>query len=166
MTESCRIPGKPEINIDDDNLKRILRESRTIAIVGLSDNPLRDSNIVARFLMRKGYRIIPVNPHHKEILGLPSSPDLVSVREPVDIVDIFRKQDDVPGVVDESLKIKPGAIWLQLGLVHNLSSVRAKSLGIDFIQSKCIKLEYSRLFDQGLFNRLMRWIITCINRKK
>lgn len=147
MSETCRMPDRPADTVTDEELKDILRGNRTIAIVGLSDKPERDSNIVARFLMERGYRIIPINPSLKEVLGMKSYPDLRSVEEEVHIVDIFRNIEAVPSLVDEALLIGPRVIWLQLGLVHNPSAEKAARAGVKFVQSKCIKKEYTRLLE-------------------
>jgi len=141
---SCELPDK---NPPAEELRDLLTGKKTIAIVGLSDKPERDSNMVAVYLMKHGYKVIPVNPVKEEILGLKSYPDLKSIPEKVDIVDIFRKMDAVPGTVDEALKINPETIWLQLGLAHKVSAEKARAKGINFVQAKCIKVEHDKLFN-------------------
>ncbi len=138
----CEIPEK---NPPGEEIREILENAKTVAIVGLSDKPERDSFRVASYLKEKGYRIIPVNPVKDEILGERSYPDLGSIEEHVDIVDVFRNIEAVPGIVDEAIKIKPEAIWLQLGLAHRESAEKAERAGIAFIQSRCMKIEHRNL---------------------
>jgi predicted CoA-binding protein len=144
MNESnnCRIPnGNPH----DEEIALLLRNARTIAIVGLSDRPTRDSHSVALYLMEKGYRIIPVNPSRPEILGEKSYPDLLSIPDKVDIVDIFRKIEAIPGIIDEAIQIKAGAVWMQLGLSHHQAAQKAQEAGLMVIQLKCIKIDHAML---------------------
>jgi uncharacterized protein len=139
---NCRIPdGNPR----DEEIALLLRNARTIAVVGLSDRPARDSHSVALYLMEKGYRIIPVNPSRPEILGEKSYPDLLSIPDKVDIVDIFRKIEAIPGIIDEAIQIKAGAVWMQLGLSHDQAALKARDAGLMVIQSKCIKIDHAIL---------------------
>ena len=140
--QTCELP---ETNPLEGEIKDILEKHKIIAIVGLSDKPERDSYQVAEYLKDHGYTIIPVNPTKTEILGEKSYPDLLSIPGPVDIVDIFRKVDAIPGIVDEAIKIKAKVVWMQLGLAHNKSAQKAKDAGIAAVQSKCIKVEHSKL---------------------
>jgi len=143
MTEqTCELP---ESNPMDGEIKAILENSKTIAIVGLSDKPERDSYRVAEYLKEKGYAIIPVNPAKTEILGEKSYPDLASIPGPVDIVDIFRNIDAIPGIVDEAIGIKAKVVWMQLGLAHNASAQKAAEAGLTAVQSKCLKIEHQKL---------------------
>jgi predicted CoA-binding protein len=135
----------PESNPPDDEIKTIITNSKTIAVVGLSDKPERDSYRVAKYLKENGYEIIPVNPTKPEILGQKSYPDLASIPSPVDIVDIFRNIEAVPGIVEEAIKIKAKVVWMQLGLAHNKSAQKAKDAGLIAVQSKCLKVEHARL---------------------
>jgi len=131
----------------DDLLRRLLREAETIAVVGLSTNPEKDSHRVARYLQEHGYRIIPVNPTASEILGekayasLPDIPAEISI----DIVDIFRKAEDVDPVVEEAVKRRPGAVWMQLGIVNVAAAAVARKAGIPVVMDKCIMVEHARL---------------------
>lgn len=127
-------------------IKNLLTESKTIAIVGLSDNPERESHRVGEYLIDQGYKVIPVNPQKDMILGVQSYPDLFSIPEPVDIVDVFRKVEAVPGVINEAMNINPKAIWLQLGLTHEESAAKLSIRGIMYIQSKCIMIEHKKHF--------------------
>ena len=140
--QSCEFP---ESNPLDDEIRGILENSKTIAIVGLSDKPERDSYGVAKYLKDHGYKIIPVNPTKQEILGEKSYPDLASIPTPVDIVDIFRNIDAVPGIVEEAIGIKAKVVWMQLGLAHNQSAQKARDAGLIAVQSKCLKVEHGRL---------------------
>ncbi len=106
--------------------ERILNSSRVVAVVGLSPNPDRPSYRVASYLKEKGYKIIPVNPKVKEVLSKPSYPDLVSIPEPVDVVDIFRPSEEVPPIVEEAIKIGAKAVWMQEGVVNVQAAARAK----------------------------------------
>ena len=144
MTEkqSCEFP---ESNPLEDEIKKILESSKTIAVVGLSDKPERDSYKVAEYLKNQGYTIIPVNPARAEILGEKSYPDLESIPSPVDIVDIFRNVDAIPGIVDEAIRIKARVVWMQLGLAHNASARKAAAAGLAAVQSRCLKIEHQKL---------------------
>ncbi|OAT85444.1 CoA-binding protein [Desulfotomaculum copahuensis] len=133
-------------NPEDKALKSLLSTARTIAVVGLSDKPQRDSHRVAKYLQEQGYRIIPVNPVLKEVLGEAAYPDLASVPVPVDIVNIFRRSEEVPGVVDAALaNTPPEAIWMQLGVVNEEAAKAAVSRGVTVVMDRCIKVEHGRL---------------------
>ncbi len=107
-----------------------LRESKTIAVVGLSPNPDRDSHRVSRYMQQQGYRIIPVNPMAEEVLGEKSYPDLTSVPDPIDMVDIFRRSELVAPVVDQAIEVKAKFIWMQDGVVDEASAAKAEEAGI------------------------------------
>mgnify|MGYP001765728831 CR=1 FL=1 len=126
-------------------IEQILKNCRVIAIVGLSSNKDRPSYGVAAYLKESGYRIIPVNPKEATILGERCYPSLVSVKEKIDIVDIFRRSEDVAGVVDEAIEKGTGVIWMQEGGVDEESAARARGVGIEVIMDKCIKKEHQRL---------------------
>ncbi|MBA4417267.1 MAG: CoA-binding protein [Syntrophus sp. (in: bacteria)] len=129
----------------DDIIIEILKSSRTIAIVGLSPVEGKPSNGVAIYLQKAGYRIIPVNPGHEEILGEKSYKSLSAIPEKVDIVDIFMRSEKVVPVVEEAVTIKPRCIWLQLGIKSEEGKAVAEKHNIAFIMDKCIKQEYERL---------------------
>lgn len=116
-----------------DLVERQLKESKTIAVVGLSPNPERDSYRVALYLKEAGYRIIPVNPVIKEVLGEKSYPDLKSVPVPIDMVDVFRRSDLVGPVVEEAIKVGAKFIWMQDGVVNEEAAERARAVGIPVI---------------------------------
>jgi predicted CoA-binding protein len=144
MTENqtCSIPGS---NPTHDEIRNILKCYKTVAIVGLSDKPEKDSHVVAMYLKAHGYTIIPVNPANSEILGEKCYPNLASIPHQVDIVDIFRKSDAIPGIVDEAVKIKAKVVWMQLGLAHDEAAQKATNAGLVVVQSKCIKVEHAKL---------------------
>ena len=139
----CEVPA---FNPQDSEIKEILSQYKVIAVVGLSDDPSKDSNRVAKYLIDHGYTVVPVNPTKETILGLKSYPDLKSIPFKVDIVDIFRKPADVPPVVDDAIAIGAKVVWMQLGIAHNDAAKKAKDAGLKVVQSKCIKIEHTRYF--------------------
>ena len=116
-----------------DLVEEQLRNSRTIAVVGLSDNPQRDSHRVSKYLQSQGYRIIPVNPMIDEALGEKSYPDLKSVPESIDMVDIFRRSELVPPVVDQAIEVGAKYIWMQDGVVNEEAAAKAEAVGIPVV---------------------------------
>lgn len=132
-------------NPDDMQISSLLKNSTTIAVVGISGNPERDSYKVAEYLQKQGYKIIPINPAIKEVLGEKSYSSLSQVSMPVDIVDVFRRSEKVPEVIKEALRIKPKAIWLQLGVVNEEAAKQAIEEGLTVIMDRCIKIEHNRL---------------------
>ncbi len=135
----------PDSNPPTEEMRKLLLEAKVIAIVGLSDNPERASNRVATYLKKQGYKIIPVNPTKSEILGEKCYSTLSEIPEPVDIIDIFRKVDVIPQIVDEAIKISAKAVWMQLGLAHHESAEKARHAGLVVVQSKCTKIEHEKL---------------------
>jgi uncharacterized protein len=129
-------------------IKELLERARTIAVVGCSPKPDRDSHKVAAYLQVAGYRVIPVNPVADEILGEKVYPDLASIPPDVllDIVDVFRRPEHIPAVVDAVLERGAGALWLQLGCGHAESEQRAADAGLDVVSDKCIKIEHRNGF--------------------
>ncbi len=118
---------------------------KNIAVVGISDNPERPSYDVASFLEKHGYNIIPINPSLAEWKGRKSYPDLKSIPEKVDVVDIFRRPEAVPPIVDEAIAIKAKAVWMQLGIVNEEAAAKARAAGLEVVMDKCMKIEYNRL---------------------
>lgn len=116
----------------------LLRESKTIAVIGLSANPMRPSNGVAAYMQSQGYRIIPVNPGYEEVLGEKCYPDLDSVPDKVDIVNIFRRPEFVPDIVEAAIRKGARAVWMQEGIVHEGSAARARQAGLDVFMDQCI----------------------------
>jgi len=135
------------VEAERDVVERVLDQYRTWAVVGCSPNEWRDSHDVAAFLQRSGYRVIPVNPqcHADEILGERCYPDLASVPEPVDVVDIFRRSDKAGAHVDEAIAAGAKAVWMQLGVVDEAAAERARAAGLDVVMDRCPKIELPRL---------------------
>ena len=131
--------------MDDETLRQALLGARNIAVVGLSNNPSRPSYGVARYLQSQGYRIIPVNPNITEALGEQAYPDLISIPDVVDMVDIFRRSDQVAPHVDEAITKGVLTIWMQIGVVDQESARRAREAGITVIMDRCALVEHRRL---------------------
>jgi predicted CoA-binding protein len=136
----------------DDLLRKVLRSAKSFACVGVSPNPVRPSHYVARYLTLKGYRVIPVNPGHtdKRLFGERVRGDLAEIEGAVDVIDIFRRPEAVPEVVDAALAMepKPKVIWMQIGVTHAEAAARAEAAGLTVIQDRCPKIEYQRLFGE------------------
>lgn len=136
----------------DDHLKAILTRTRSIAVVGVSMNPVRPSYYVARYLSLKGYAVYPVNPGHagKMLFGQRVAGSLAEIGRPVDMVDIFRRPEAVPPIVAEALEVFPdlGTIWMQIGVEHAEAAAMAEARGVTVIQNRCPKIEYQRLFGE------------------
>lgn len=128
---------------DKKEIHEILTNSKTIAVVGLSPKDSRPSNQVARYLQEAGYRVIPVNPGQTEILGEKCYASLLDIPEPVDIVDIFRRPEDVPPVVDQAIAIKAGVVWMQLGIVNEEAAAKARNAGLTVIMDRCLKIDHA-----------------------
>ncbi len=131
---------------DIATLRRILEECRTIAVVGLSNKWHRPSYFAAKYMQKHGYRIIPVNPAYEEVLGERCYPDLKSIPEQVDMVDIFRRPEEVPPLVEDAIAIGARCLWLQIGVIHDEAAARARAAGLDVVQDRCVKIEHGRLF--------------------
>jgi len=131
--------------MDMEEIEGILKEGRTVAVVGLSTKPDRPSYVVARYLQARGYRIIPVNPNAQEILGEKAYPTVLSIPEKVDIVDIFRRPEEVPPVVEEAIRIGARVVWMQEGIVNEGAAQRAKEAGLKVVMDRCLKKEHQRL---------------------
>ncbi len=127
----------------------LLRNAESVALVGVSANPLRSSNFVATYLIRQPYRMYMVNPAYDEVLGLPSHPSLRDLPEVPDVVDIFRREEAIPGVVDEAIEVGAKAVWFQLGLRHDDAARKAIAAGLQVVQDRCFKIEHAR-FHGGL----------------
>ena len=131
------------LNTSDD-IGRLLGAVKTIAVVGLSNDPMRPSYGVSTYMQQKGYRIIPVNPTITEALGERSYPNLSSVREPIDLVNVFRRSEFVPDIVDEVIRLKLPAIWLQEGVIHQQAAQKAREAGLSVVMDRCILKEHRR----------------------
>lgn len=127
-------------------LRRILKDNHTIAVVGLSADWYRPSYFAAKYMQEHGFRIIPVNPKYTEILGERCYPDLKSIPEKIDIVDVFRKSEDCAPIAAEAAAIGAKALWLQIGVISDEAQQIADTAGMDFVQNRCVKIEYARLF--------------------
>jgi predicted CoA-binding protein len=123
---------------------QIIQSGRTVALVGVSGNPLRSSNFVATYLVRTDLEVYPVNPMYDEILGLKSYPSLADLPVVPDIVDVFRRHDEIPGVVDEAIAVGAKVVWFQLGLRHDEAAARALEAGLKVVQNRCLKIEHAR----------------------
>jgi predicted CoA-binding protein len=128
------------------DIKTILEESKTVAVVGLSPRVERDSHRVARYLQTQGCRIIPVNPNADEILGERSYPDLASVPEPIDVVDVFRRSEAVPDIVEEAIRVGAWTVWTQEGVIHEEAAARARQAGLQVVMDRCTMKEHRRHF--------------------
>jgi predicted CoA-binding protein len=131
----------------DAELRGVLSSARTIAVVGLSDKPDRDSNEVARYLQSQGYRIVPVNPMLTEVLGEKAYPSLASIppEVKVDIVDVFRRSDQVPPIVDEAIARGDRVVWMQLGVENAAAAAKARAAGMTVFENLCIMVQHRRL---------------------
>jgi hypothetical protein len=125
-------------------IQRILDECRTIAVVGLSSDPTRPSYGVARYLQQRGYRIIPVNPNEREVLGEPAYASLAEAPEKFDLVDIFRRSDEAGDHVDEAIRLGAKAVWLQEGVIDEAAAERAAEAGLLVVMDRCILKEHMR----------------------
>ena len=126
-----------------DTIEQIL-SLRTIAVVGLSDKPERPSNGVARYLIARGYRVIPVNPALEEVLGLKCYPSLSAIPEPLEVVDVFRRAEHAVAVAEEAVAMGAKALWLQLGVVNDEAVQLAEAAGLLTVQNRCIMAEHQR----------------------
>ncbi|MDD9732052.1 CoA-binding protein [Mameliella sp. AT18] len=147
------------MSYSDDKLKEILTRTKVVAVVGVSMNPVRPSYYVARYLSLKGFKVIPVNPGHagKRLFGQEVRASLADCPDTVDMVDIFRRPEHVPPIVEEALEVFPNlrTVWMQIGVVNEEAAQMAEALGVDVVMDRCPKIEYQRLFGElrmGGFN--------------
>jgi predicted CoA-binding protein len=131
---------------DINSLRRILRENKVIAVVGLSADWFRPSYFAAKYMLEHGYRIIPVNPKYPEILGQKCYRALEEIPEKVGIVDVFRKAADVPPIAESAIAIGARVLWQQLGVRNEAADARARAAGLDSVMDRCVKIEHGRLF--------------------
>ena len=140
------------MSYSDDHLSRILKRTKVVAVVGVSTNPVRPSYFVARYMSLTGFKVIPVNPAYagKMFFGQTIRSNLSEISERVDMLDIFRRPEAVPEIVDEGLAHLPDlkTIWMQIGVEHAAAAAKAEAKGIDVIQNRCPKIEYQRLFGE------------------
>jgi predicted CoA-binding protein len=142
------LSGKEKMsdNTDINTLRRILKQSHTIAIVGLSANWYRPSFFAAKYMQEHGYRVIPVNPAYEEVLGEKCYPNLKEIPEEVDVVDCFRKSEDIMPIARDAIEIGAKVLWLQLGVVNEEAAKLAREAGLEVVQDRCVKIEHGRLF--------------------
>ena len=126
-------------------LRRILAQTRTIAVVGLSANWYRPSNFAAKYMQDKGYRVIPVNPTYTEVLGQRCYPNLTAIGGPVDVVDCFRKSQDIVPIAREAVAIGAKVLWMQLGIRNEEAAAIASAAGLQVVEDRCVKIEHARI---------------------
>ena len=129
-----------------DAIAELLQSARKIAVVGLSSSPLRPSHGVAAYMQSNGYQIIPVNPEISNVLGEKAYPSLLDIPEKIDIVNIFRRSEHVPPIVDQAIQLKVAAIWMQEGVVHDQAAEKARRAGIFVVMDRCILKEHHARF--------------------
>ena len=132
----------------DKDLKEILLSTRIIASVGLSSNPQKESYGIALYLKQQGYQVIPVNPTTTEIFGEKAYPDLESVPEKIDVVQVFRKPEDVPPVVDSAIKVGAKVVWMQEGIVNEAAAQKAREAGLQVVMDACMRATHRRLIGE------------------
>jgi predicted CoA-binding protein len=144
------IPGGPKIGErgDTDPITNILRDSKTIAVVGLSSNPMRPSYGVTEYMKSAGYRIIPVNPNEAEVLGEKSYARLEDVPEKVEIVNVFRRAKEVPGVAESAIRIGAKVLWMQQGIENEAAAEKARAAGLTVVEDACILIEHRKRLRQ------------------
>ena len=131
---------------DINTLRRILRRPKTIAMVGLSANWYRPSYFAAKYLQEHGYRVIPVNPAYEEVLGEKCYPGLKDIPEKIDVVDCFRKSEDIEPIAKEAIEIGAQVLWMQIGVMNEEAAEMARAAGLEVVQDRCMKIEHGRLF--------------------
>ena len=140
--ETCEFPLD---NASNDEIDALLARAQTIAVVGVSAKPDRDSHRVAAYLQAAGYRIVPVNPAVAEVLGEKACPSLRGLPEPVDLVDVFRESSHVAGIVDDCIALKLPALWLQDGVIDEAAALRARAAGLTVVMDRCLYRDYMQL---------------------
>jgi uncharacterized protein len=134
------------MNEDINTLRRILKQSKTIAVVGLSANWYRPSYFAAKYMQEHGYRVIPVNPQYAEVLGEKCYASLRDIPEKIDIVDCFRRSEDIGPIADEAIAIGARVLWMQLGVINHDAAQKARAAGLEVVMDRCVKIEHARLF--------------------
>jgi predicted CoA-binding protein len=137
------------LNPDEAAIASLLESSRRIAVVGLSPKPHRDSHRVARYLLEHGYQVVPVYPREEEILGQHVYRRLQDVPGEIDLVDVFRRSEELPGVVEDALAARAPALWFQLGCVHDEAARRAREAGLSVVMDRCIMVDHAALLGRG-----------------
>ncbi len=138
------------LRYSDNAIRRILREVKTIAAVGLSANDMRPSYFSALYLKNKGYKVIPINPRYagEAILGQTTLASLDDLKEPPDMVQVFRRSEEAPGVIEEAIRVGAKVVWMQLGVRNDEAAARAEAAGLQVVMDRCPKIEYGRLFGE------------------
>jgi uncharacterized protein len=136
-------------NPPDEIIKEVLATPQTVAVVGCSPNPERDSHRIAKLLQARGHRVIPVNPGHQQILGERCYASLRDIPETVDMVDIFRRSEHVAPIVDEAIENRAKIVWMQLGVIDERAATKAKHAGLIVVMDRCPAIEYRRLFSSS-----------------
>ena len=145
---NCELPA---VRATPEQLRKVLADAKTIAVVGLSRNPDKASHAIAAYLQRNGYRVLPVNPQVEgQLLGERVYLNLREIDVPVDVVDVFRPSEDVPAIVDDAIAIKAKAVWLQEGIVHNAAAEKAKAAGLAVVMDRCMQKEHRAMSAGGL----------------
>ncbi len=142
MSDFCEMPRE---NASPEEIRQLLSTARVIAVVGLSDKAYRDSHRVAAYLQQHGYRIIPVNPTVASVLGEKAYARLQDVPEKIDVVDVFRRPEAVPEIVDSAIAVGAKAVWMQLGIAHNAAADKARAAGLQVVMNKCILVEHRQM---------------------
>ena len=133
-------------NSDINKLRRVLKTSKTLAIVGLSANWYRPSYFAAKYMQEHGYRIIPVNPAYAEVLGEKCYASLRDIPEKIDIVDCFRKSEEIGSIAEDAVAIGAKVLWMQIGVINDVAKASAEHAGLDVVMDRCVKIEHARLF--------------------
>ena len=131
---------------DIPTLRRILQENHVIAMVGLSANWYRPSFFAAKYMLDHGYRVIPVNPSYQEVLGQKCYAALRDIPEQVDLVDCFRKSEEITPLAEDAIAIGAKTLWMQIGVINEAAAAKARKAGLDVVMNRCVKIEYARLF--------------------
>jgi len=134
------------MNEDINTLRRILKQSKTIAVVGLSANWWRPSYFASKYLQEHGYRVVPVNPQYREILNEKCYASLRDIPFDVDVVDCFRKSEEIPPLAEAAIAIRAKVLWMQLGVINEEAARRARAAGLEVVMDRCMKIEHGRLF--------------------
>ena len=140
--------GKSGNQMEEDinTLRRILKQTKTIAVVGLSANWWRPSYFAAKYLQEHGYRIVPVNPQYAEVLNEKCYPNLRAIPFKVDVVDCFRRSEEIPALADDAIAIGAKVLWMQLGVINHAAAEKARTAGLEVVMDRCMKIEHGRLF--------------------
>jgi len=142
MDQRCEIPDR---NATNDEIRGILKSARRVAVVGHSDDPSRDSYRVGRYLAAHGYEVFAVNPKARSTESLRFYPDLASVPGPIDIVDVFRRPEFIPEIVDEAIRLRASVVWMQLGLANNAAANKARAAGLLVVMNRCMMRDHAAL---------------------